>query len=273
MEIVRTYDFNLQNIRWPYFGADPFLHGGVIYYAYDSVGTITGLKIYPDGTAEEHLWLHGTPRRPTAQSGFWRLFLYEGHVLLSCGRRGGPPLFLDLDGQMQERSLPAGAAAQQVCRPATDETADAPLTNGVMHYKNSRRYQYLAPDGRLLWEETHRAYRYTPFEERDGCVIFGTAGHGGGLYCYRLADGACLTALDTGGTARYLWQAGRIVCPGREGQLLWLDPFRGEICGEWKARGKFSAASGLAAFGDLICAVGFSGRYVSPSIYLIRREE
>lgn len=273
MEIIRTYDFGFQNIRWPYFGADPFLHQGVIYYAYDSVGTITGLKLYPDGTAEEHLWLHGLPRRPTALSDHWRMFLYEGHVLLSCGEPGRQPLFLDLDGEMAERALPPQTAAQYLCRPATDETADVPLAGGVMRYKNSRRYQYLAPDGTLRWEERHKAYRYTPFEERDGCVIFGTAGHGGGLYCYRLADGACLTALDTMGTARYRWQGGRIVCPGQEGQLLWVDPFRGEICRELKAKGRFGTASGLAVCGGLVCAVGFSGKYVSPSIYLIDTAE
>ena len=77
--------------------------------------------------------------------------------------------------------------------------------------------------------------------EKDNCIIFGTAGYGGGLYCYRKADGECLCSVDTKGTERYVWSGNRIVCKGRNGELIFVDPFDGIIEKSIKLRNKCRA--------------------------------
>lgn len=72
-------------------------------------------------------------------------------------------IFLDLDDEMRKVSLPDEIAFQYQCRQPICEEKDAALSDVVMHYKSSRKYQCLSPDGEVLWEEKHQGYRYTPW--------------------------------------------------------------------------------------------------------------
>lgn len=100
-------------------------------------------------------------------------------------------------------------------------------------------------------------------------MFFGTAGAGGGIYGYRLADGACLCALDTKGTARYCWQKERIVCRSREGTLLWVDPFAGAVTAELDLGCLLNDDSGLWADERYVCAVGFAKKTAAPCVCLV----
>lgn len=265
MQVIARHEFETAS-RFPaYFSADPIFHKGVLYYPY-GINPVWCRKIGVDGTMEESC--HAFPKEvPLALPYQWRLFLYKDHVLLSCGRSGG--VFLDLDADMKEVALAPELAQRFLCRRPTDETAEAALSGCTMRYKNSRRYQCVSPGGKVLWEEKHRGYRYTPFEERKDCVFFGTAGAGGGIYGYRLADGACLCALDTKGTARYCWQKERIVCRSREGTLLWVDPFAGAVTAELDLGCLLNDDSGLWADERYVCAVGFAKKTAAPCVCLV----
>lgn len=184
-------------------------------------------------------------------------------------------LFFDLDN-MEPAIIPDETADEHLCMPPIREDEDVFLDSYLMRYKNSRSYRCCRPDGTVLWEEKHKGYRYTPFEERNGCVIFGTAGgYGGGLYCYRLADGECLCTVDTKGTARYCWHGDRILSRGRKGELLLIDPFGNRITDSLTLEAKLNDDSGIFTDGRYICTVGFREKKQQqlPVFYMIDAQE
>ncbi len=247
---------------WPPYLAGPVtVCNGVIYYAYRSVEDICCVKIAPDGVAEELSFRVPEGKQAVLPDG-WRLQEWEGNVVLSCGDR----IFLDLNAGMRE------IAALVEDHPQLDETVDVHLSDCILRWKNNRSIQCFGLDGSLLWEEKHRGYRYTPFEACNGCILFGTAGHGGGLYCYRKADGKCLCSVDTKGTTSYVWHSDAIVTRGRAGQLWLIDPFRGTIVKSLELTGKFNDYSRFFSNGKLLCAVGFEQKTNAPHIYLLESE-
>lgn len=277
MKQIAAFPFHTQT-RWSgLFSAPVYYKDGTIYYPYGTGRTLYCRKVPLRGTAEEVF--RGVPAgRQCALPAEWNLFEYQEHVILSCGnQQPAKPafpnrvvcdLFLDLDDGMKEISLPLPLRRAYACRVPTDETRDVILSDCILRYRNSRSYQCCTPDGRLLWTERHRGYRYTPVEERDGCLLFGTAGAGGGLYCYRESDGLCLCALDTKGSPRYCWCGGQIACKGREGQLLLVDPFCGAVRQSVAMEFPLTDNSGFYADDTYLCTVGFERKTNSPCLFL-----
>lgn len=276
MKVVVQYDLNIKNAWSPRFASSPYFFNGNINYAYSENGIVCK-KVSLDGTVYESTCKIPSGKS-TALSCSWEIFEYNGHVILSCGNSHLSPalpnkeicsLFLDLDNDMTEAALPKEIKEQHLCRAPINETEDVELLNCVMKYKNSRRYQCTSLSGDFLWEEKHRGYRYTDFEEKNDCIIFGTAGFGGGLYCYRKSDGACLADIDTKGTARYVWQNEKIVCRSREGGLLWIDPYTNSVSDSLKLNSLLNDESGIFADSRYVCTVGFHKKTASPTVYLI----
>lgn len=287
MNVVYQYDFWLENKPWPVsYSAIPYYYNDCIYYVYERpiqkpFHIIELLKI-PSGQEPKKILLNISEELYLALPNRWILFEYEGHIILSCGNSQPPrpatperkvcQIFLDLDEYGKQIILPPEITGKYLCKKSIDIDRDIEIADYKMHYKNSRRYQCLSADGNVLWEEKHRGYLYTPFELKEGCVIFGTAGHGGGLYCYRLSDGKCLADIDTKGTERYCWQEDCIVCKGDRGQLIWVNPFEGAIIEELELPGILTDNSGIFAAGSYVCAVGFHKNTNFPSIYLIEKD-
>lgn len=271
MKLVIEYEFNTQT-KWPaFFSAPVYYKDGYIYYPYGMSPMLFCRKIAIDGTAQD--FSSAVPKEKTAAlPSHWKLFEYKDHVILSCGNqipsRSVCSIFLDLDDEMKEINLPIEIEKRFLCSLPIDETADIVLSDCVMKYKNSRSYQCFDFSSKLLWTEKHKAYRYTDFEEKDDCIIFGTAGHGGGLYCYRKLDGECLCAVDTKGTTTYVWSNNRIVSRGRDGELLFIDPFKGKIEGSAKLKGLLSDESSFYADDKNLCVIGFEKKTNSPCVYL-----
>lgn len=276
MKLIKEYKFNTQNQWGAVFSAPIYYKDGTIYYPYGMSSTRFCRKIKNDGTVQESSFAF--PISMIAHPSDWKLFEYQGHVILSCGNQVPATenfpdkivrnIFLDLDDGMKEIQLPTDMEKHNLCSIPIDETADSMLSDCTLRYKNSRSYQCFDSSGRLLWTEKHKGYRYTEFEEIDGCIIFGTAGHGGGLYCYRKTDGKCLCAVDTKGTATYTWCKDRIVSRGRDGELLLIDPFKGVIEESVRLNGVLSDCSSFFAEGNILCAVGFEKKTHSPCIYV-----
>lgn len=276
MKLIMEYRFNIPNQWDAVFSAPIYYKNGIIYYPYGMRSTRFCRRITIDGMAQEFSFTF--PIKEIAHPTNWKLFEYEGHVILSCGNQETPTkdlpdkkvrsIFLDLDDGMKEIHLPIDMEKRYLCALPVDETANVTLSDCTMVYKNSRSYQCFDFNGKLLWTEKHKGYRYTDFEEKDDCVIFGTAGHGGGLYCYRKTDGKCLCAVDTKGTATYTWSRNRIVSRGRDGELLVIDPFKGEIEESVILNGLLSDYSSFFAHDNILCVVGFEKKTNSPCIYV-----
>lgn len=277
MKLITEFKFNT-SISWAAFCDAPiYCKNGHIYYPYGTSSVLSCMTISLDGTAEESHFTVPTNKTACLPSR-WHIFEYDGHVILSCGNPKPPTdyfpnrvvcsIFVALDDGMKEITLPPEIAAAHLCPPPIDETAEIRLSDCVMKYKNSRSYQCFDPSGNLLWTEKHKGYRYTPFEERNGCIIFGSAGHGGGLYCYRKQTGECLCAVDTKGTPRYIWCRDMIVSRGRNGELLLIEPFKGEIKDSIRLEGLMSDCSSYFTNGRYLCAVGFEKKTNSPRVYL-----
>lgn len=278
MRLLYSFNFNLENIWTVDYSSNPYIRDGSVYYAYrDTQNGIAMVKIEKDGHAGQMFYAkdildYALPYR-------WKLFEFQDHVLLSCGNSSEPVetfpdrrvcnIFLDLDDRMRKVSLPDEIAFRYQCRQPICDKEDVTLSDVVMHYKNSRKYQCLSPDGGVLWGEKHQGYRYTSFEVKNGCVIFGTAGMGGGLYCYDLQSGIKKIALRTLGTTRYVWVGELIACRSDNGRLILVNPFAGEVVDELRLDGMLTDESGITARNNQICVVGFHKKIQSPTVYLI----
>lgn len=272
MKIIARYDFREENPWEPHYAAMPFLQDGAVWFAWGS-REIRCLRL--DGAECRISERASFPNRHLALPRKWRIVSHEEDLYLSCGNpdpadhvfpdKKVENLFLSLEDGLREVALPP----QYACKPTLREEGDVQLGAYTMRWRNSRSYECLASDGKVLWQEKHKGYRYTDFEVRNGCVIFGTAGHGGGLYCYRLLDGTCLCAVDTKGTARYCWQGDLILTRGREGELLWVDPFANRVAACLKLDTKLTDDSGICGDAHHAAVVGFHPKTHRPTLYLI----
>lgn len=277
MRVVSQYCLT-ENQSWSTpFSATPYFIDGCGYFPYGLPGAVGCVKLGLDGSMTV---VTGAvpPGESVHHPHGWKIFPREGRIILSCGgvsenKQGS--LFFDLDA-MEAVTIPEKIARQHLCPPPIRETENVSLGDYLMRYKNSRSLQCCRPDGTVIWEEKHKGYRYTPFEVKNGCVIFGTAGgHGGGLCCYRLTDGECLCAVDTKGTARYCWHGDRILSRGRKGELLWIDPFGNQITDFLTLDAKLNDDSGIFTDGRYICTVGFREKkqQLLPIFYLIDTQD
>lgn len=277
MKLIKEYNFNTSN-TWPtFFSAPVYYHNKTIYYPY-GMTHIFCRKIYEDNSIEEYHF-DEPANKELALPYHWHIFEYNGYIILSCGNQYPPTkafpeskvcsVFLDLDDGMKEISLPSEIAKQYLCKVPLGEDKDVKLSDCIMKYKNSCSCQCFDLNGNLLFTAKHKGYRYTDYEEKNDCIIWGTAGMGGGLYCYRKSDGNCLCEVDTKGTPTYIWCGDLIVCRGRDGELLFVDPFKGEIVETMKLNGRLSDESSFHIAGNILCVVGFEKRTNSPCIYLI----
>ena len=266
MKLVYEYDFNTDTHQHYYpFSADPYISNGYLFYPYLQHNTIHCLKIDPSGIVSDITYVSNHFERISPSR--WVMFSYEGNVLL---RYNESNTVLNVSGQLERFDLSDETAAQYPCISIIKEYIDEVVGNGIMHYKNSAVYQYMSHDGDVLWQEKHRAYRYTPFEVVDGHVIFGTAGNGGGLYCYRLSDGKCMSAVRTRGTTKYYRSDDKVICRGYDGQLICVNIFENTVTDELALPCILNDDSGLYVYDRYICTVGFTRKNNSPCLCVIK---
>lgn len=95
---------------------------------------------------------------------------------------------------------------------------------------------------KLRWKFNAWAYLYTDIIEKNGCIVFGTDGMGGRLYCLDIETGRAVSETKTHFSGFYdfrefNWHKGNIVVYGK-GTLVVVDPFTGEIVDEHKIPAK-----------------------------------
>ena len=76
-----------------------------------------------------------------------------------------------------------------------------------------------------LWRHALKGYPYTTVENKGGCIIFGTSGKGGALYCINMETGEIQRDVSTKGTAHYCWYGNHIAMKDEYGHLQLVDPF------------------------------------------------
>ena len=110
MKLIKEYNFNTSNI-WPTFFSVPvYYHNKTIYYPYGTTH-IFCRTIYEDNSIEEYHF-DEPANKELALPYHWRIFEYNGHIILSCGNQLPPTkafpeskvcsVFLDLDDGMKE---------------------------------------------------------------------------------------------------------------------------------------------------------------------------
>jgi hypothetical protein len=168
-----------------------------------------------------------------------------------CGVRGAKVIlntlrwnsFLDLSGNWRDSYSDIMGRLFEIDETGIRDAGPAPDPDRQV-YPDSKEYRFgqrivrMASQFRMQcvdaasgpsWVLKLNSYLYTEIEERDGILYFGTAGKGGRCYGVSLADGSVAFDVNTGGTVRYAWWNGRLVCPGRKGELLVLDRANGAV--------------------------------------------
>jgi hypothetical protein len=151
--------------------------------------------------------------------------------------------FLDLSGNWRERYSDLMGRLFEIDEAGIRDAGSAPeperwvfpdakeyrFGERIVRMASQFRMQCADAAGGVLWTLKLNAYLYTEIEERGGVLYFGTAGKGGRCHGVSLADGSALFDVNTGGTERYAWWNGHLVCSGRKGELLVLDRMNGAI--------------------------------------------
>jgi hypothetical protein len=110
----------------------------------------------------------------------------------------------------------------------------------------------------IHWKHALKGYPYTSVEYKDGCVIFGTAGWGGALYCIDLETGAIKRDTSTKGTAHYCWYGNHIAMKDGHGHLQVVDPFSDNQIGLLKLKNRLVDYSPMIVQKDYLYTITFS---------------
>jgi len=68
---------------------------------------------------------------------------------------------------------------------------------------------------------------YTPIEEKNGIIFFGTSGNGGHFYALKLETGEIVCDISNGGCEHRAWFKDKICIKSKKGDLLMVNPLSG----------------------------------------------
>lgn len=144
------------------------------------------------------------------------------------------------------RTMPMWGRLFSITKAGITSTGPSPDPS-TMVFSDARNYQFgdrvvrmdssfkmvcRTVSGELCWVLRLHSYLYTPVQENDGIIYFGTAGAGGHCYGVDLGDGHVVVDVNTGGTEQFAWWRGRLVIAGRGGDLLIVDRHNGHLVGQ-----------------------------------------
>ena len=90
----------------------------------------------------------------------------------------------------------------------------------------------------LMWKIKIKGYLYTDIVFKEDCLIFGTAGNGGALYCVALESGTVLMEYSNGDASQFAWKENSIISRDTKGNLVQIDPYSHQILNELKLKNK-----------------------------------
>ena len=109
-----------------------------------------------------------------------------------------------------------------------------------------------------LWKHALKGYPYTAIEQKDDYILFGTAGHGGALYCINARTGKILRSVSTKGTVHYCWHEDFVLMKDEHGHLQATHPFSDKQVGVLKLKNRLVDASPMIVHNKRLYAVTFS---------------
>jgi hypothetical protein len=124
--------------------------------------------------------------------------------------------------------------------------------------------------GELIWKHRLKGYIYTKIEYKRNCLVFGTAGMGGALYCIELATGNIKRNISNGGAAHYDWLRDTIVITDTKYNLQQVDPYSNKTIDYLNLKDKMTGYSPIKVDGNRIYTVVFNKKNSNPSIVCIK---
>jgi len=110
----------------------------------------------------------------------------------------------------------------------------------------------------IVWKHALKGYPYTTIEQKNGCVIFGTAGKGGALYCIDMETGKVMRDASTKGTVHYCWYENFILMKDEYGHLQLVDPFSDKQIEVVKLKNRLVDYSPMIVNREYLYAITFS---------------
>lgn len=141
----------------------------------------------------------------------------------------------------------------------------------VVKYNGRMGLEYVENiSGNLIWKHKLKGYIYTRIEYKKGCIIFGTAGMGGALYCIELSTGEIRRDISNGGVSHYEWLKDTIIITDTKKNLQQVDPYSNVTLGYLNLKDKMTDYSPIKVEGNRIYTVVFNKKSSSPSIMCIK---
>ena len=149
-------------------------------------------------------------------SKMWKYYVIQYKLFLYVGK------YLDI----------SSGKIKVVSKNVISNVSDENLSNEYIFEQNTVKYNgrmglecFDNISGDLIWKHKLKGYIYTKIECKKGCIIFGTAGMGGALYCIELSTGEIKRNISNGGASHYEWLQDTIIITDSKYNLQQVDPY------------------------------------------------
>jgi len=114
-----------------------------------------------------------------------------------------------------------------------------------------------------LWKIKLKGYIYTPIEYKNGDIVFGTAGAGGGLYYVDIISGEVKSLIINGGAAHYAWFDDKVLLKDKKGNLQLVNLFSDKTIDTLILSEKLSGYSPIVVDENRVYTVAFNKKITS----------
>jgi hypothetical protein len=124
--------------------------------------------------------------------------------------------------------------------------------------------------GKLIWKHKLKGYIYTKIEYKKGCLIFGTAGMGGALYCIELTTGNIKRDVSNGGVSHYEWFQDTIFITDSKYNFQRVDPYSNKTIDRLDLKDKMTGYSPVKVDDNRVYTVVFNKKSGIPSVLCVK---
>jgi hypothetical protein len=194
-------------------------------------------------------------------SKMWKYYVFQDKLFLYVGKH------LDI----------SSGKIKVVSKNVISNISDENLSNEYIFKNNTVKYNGRMGlecldniSGDLIWKHKLKGYIYTKIEYKKGCIIFGTAGMGGALYCIELSTGEIKRNISNGGASHYEWLQDTIIITDTKYNLQQVDPYSNATLDNLNLKDKMTDYSPIKVQGNRIYTVVFNKKSGNPSIICVK---
>ncbi len=107
-------------------------------------------------------------------------------------------------------------------------------------------------NNKIIWKIKTKGYLYTKITLKDECLIFGTAGRGGALYCIEKKSGKILTEYNNGDSSNFTLYNDFIITKDRNSNIVKINPFKNEVIDSLRLKDKITYSSSFLVNKDVV---------------------